>query len=98
MTITRKPNGKTLEIALAGKLDTNTAPELAAELEKGLDGAENLVWDFSELDYISSAGFRVLLVAQNMLDDPDNMKVIHANEMVQTAFILTGQGDVLVDG
>lgn len=98
MTITRKLNGKTLEIALAGKLDTNTAPELAAELEKGLDGAENLVWDFSELDYISSAGFRVLLVAQNMLDDPDNMKVIHANEMVQTAFILTGQGDVLVDG
>ena len=98
MTITRKPNGKTLEIALAGKLDTNTAPELAAELEKGLDGAESLVWDFSELDYISSAGFRVLLVAQNMLDDPDNMKVVHANDMVQTAFILTGQGDVLVNG
>ena len=98
MSITRKLNGKTLEIALAGKLDTNTAPELAAELEKGLDGAENLVWDFSELDYISSAGFRVLLIARNMLDDPDNMKVIHANEMVQTAFILTGQGDVLVDG
>ena len=97
MTITRKPTGKTLEIALAGKLDTNTAPELAAELEKGLDGAENLVWDFSELDYISSAGFRVMLVAQNMLDDPDNMKVLHANDMVQTAFILTGQGDVLVD-
>ena len=97
MTITRKPNGKTLEIALAGKLDTNTAPELAAELEKGLDGAENLVWDFSELDYISSAGFRVLLVAQNMLDDPDNMKVIHANDMVQTAFILTGQGNILMD-
>ena len=97
MTITRKPNGKTLEIALAGKLDTITAPELAAELEKGLDGAETLVWDFSELDYISSAGFRVLLIARNMLDDPDNMKVLHANDMVQTTFILTGQGNILMD-
>ena len=98
MTITRNLNGKTLEFKITGKLDTTTAPELAADLEKGLEGAESLLWDFSELDYISSAGFRVLLVAQNMLDDPDNMKVIHANEMVQTAFILTGQGDVLVDG
>ena len=47
--------------------------------------------------YISSAGFRVMLVAQNMLDDPDNMKVLHANDMVQTAFILTGQGNILMD-
>lgn len=99
MTITRKLNGKTLEIALTGKLDTGTAPELAADLEKkGLEGAEKLLWDFSGLDYISSAGFRVLLVAQNLLDDPDNMKVMHANEMVQTAFILTGQGELLIDG
>ena len=97
MTITRKLSGKTLEIAVAGKLDTTTAPELAAELEKGLDGAEYLFWDFSELDSISSAGFRVMLVAQNMLDDPDNMKVLHANDMVQTAFILTGQGNILMD-
>jgi len=98
MTITRKLNGKTLEIALTGKLDTSTSPELAADLKKkGLEGAENLLWDFSELDYISSAGFRVLLVAQNLLDDPDNMKVMHTNDMVQTAFILTGQGELLID-
>ena len=67
-------------------------------LKKGPEGAENLLWDFSELDYISSAGFRVLLVAQNMLDNPDNMKVLHANDMVQTAFILTGLGELLIDG
>ena len=97
MTITRKLNGTTLEIKVDGKLDTLSSPELAADLEKGLDGAENLVWDFSDLVYISSAGFRVLLVAQNMLDNPDNMKVAHANEMVQTAFILTGQGDLLLN-
>ena len=97
MTITRKLNGTTLEIKVDGKLDTLSSPELTADLEKGLDGAENLVWDFSDLVYISSAGFRVLLVAQNMLDNPDNMKVAHANEMVQTAFILTGQGDLLLN-
>ena len=97
MTITRKLNGTTLEIKVDGKLDTLSSPELAADLEKGLDGAENLVWDFSDLIYISSAGFRVLLVAQNMLDNPDNMKVAHANEMVQTAFVLTGQGDLLLN-
>ena len=98
MTITRKLNGDTLEIAVEGKLDTLSSPELAADLEKGLDGAENLIWDFSNLVYISSAGFRVLMVAQRMLDNPDNMKIVHANEMVLTAFTLTGLGDLLVDG
>ena len=98
MTITRKLNGDTLEIAVEGKLDTLSSPELAADLEKGLDGAENLIWDFSNLVYISSAGFRVLMVAQRMLDNPDNMKIVHANEMVQTAFTLTRLGDLLVDG
>ena len=98
MTITRKLNGDTLEIAVEGKLDTLSSSALAADLEKGLDGAENLIWDFSNLVYISSAGFRVLMVAQRMLDNPDNMKIVHANEMVQTAFTLTGLGDLLVDG
>ena len=82
---------------MEGRLDTMSAPELADEMEKGLDGADTLIWDFSKLEYISSAGFRVLLVAQCMLEDPDRMKVIHANEVVGTAFILTGQGDLLID-
>ena len=97
MTFTRKMDGKTLEIAVEGKLDTLTSPKLAEEIKNGLDGAEILIWDFENLEYISSAGFRVLLVAQNMLDDPDKMKVVHANEMVRTAFILTGQGSLLLD-
>ena len=98
MTVIRKLNGSTLEIAVSGRLDTTTVPELEAEIRRGLDGAESLVWDFSDLDYISSAGFRLLLTAQNMLDDPDNMKIGHANDLVQTAFILTGQGDLLAGG
>lgn len=97
MTITRKLDGKTLGIAVEGKLDALTSPELAEELKKGLDGAESLVWDFSGLQYISSAGFRVLLVAQNMLEDPDKMKVAHANEMVRMAFVLTGQDNLLLE-
>lgn len=97
MTITRKKDGTTLEIAVEGKLDSTTAPELAAEIEKGLDDAEYLLWDFSKLEYISSAGIRVLLTAANMLEDPDKMKVEHSNEMVQMAFILTGLGTLLLD-
>lgn len=97
MTATRKMNGTTLEIAVEGKLDTMTSPELAAEIGKGLDGAESLLWDFSKLDYISSAGLRVLLTAANMLEDPEKMKVKNSNEIVRTALTLTGLGDLLLD-
>ena len=97
MTITRKMDGTTLVIAVEGKLDTMTSPELAAEIEKGLDGAEYLLWDFSKLEYISSAGIRVMLAAANKLEDPEKMKIEHSNEMVKMAFILTGLGDLLLD-
>ena len=97
MTITRKKNGSTLEIAVKGKLDTTTAPDLAAEVDKGLDGAEFLLWDFSNLKYISSAGIRVLMIAANLPDDPDKMKITGCNQMVQMAFILTGLGEWLQD-
>ena len=97
MTATRKMNGTTLEIAVEGKLDTMTSPELSAELEKGLDGAEYLLWDFSKLEYISSAGIRVLLAAANKLEDPNKMKVENSNDIVRTAFALTGLGDLLLD-
>ena len=98
MTITRKMDGTTLEIAVEGKLDTMTSPELSEEIEKGLlDGAEYLLWDFTKPEYISSAGIRVLLAAANKLEDPDKMKVEHSNEIVKMAFILTGLGDLLLD-
>ena len=97
MTATRKMDGTTLVIAVEGKLDTMTSPELSADIEKGLDGAEYLLWDFTKLEYISSAGIRVLLAAANKLEDPDKMKVEHSNEVVKMAFILTGLGDLLLD-
>ena len=66
-------------------------------IEKGLDGAECLLWDLSKLEYISSAGIRVLLTAAGMLDDPDKMKVAHSNETVKMVLTLTGLENLLLD-
>jgi len=96
MKITKQKTGTTLEIALDDRLDTVTAPELDAEIRKGLlDGVENLVWDFSDLEYITSAGIRVLLQAQRIMFGQGSMKILHANEMVTEVFSLTGLDDML---
>ena len=95
MTITKNQNGTTLEIALEGRLDTMTAPELEAELGKSLSGADSLVLDFSKLDYISSAGLRVLLSAHKTMNNKGGMKVTHVNEIVQEVFEVTGFADIL---
>ena len=95
MTITRKQNGTELEIALEGRLDTMTAPELEAELKRSLDGIESLTIDFSKLDYISSAGLRVILTAHKTMSSRNGMKVTHVNEIVQEVFDVTGFADIL---
>ena len=95
MTINANMNGTTLEIALEGRLDTMTAPELEAELQKDMSGAESLVMDFSKLDYISSAGLRVLLSAHKIMSPKGGMKVTHVNEIVQEVFEVTGFADIL---
>ena len=95
MTITKNQNGSVLEIALAGRLDTMTAPELEAELSKSMDGAESLILDFSKLDYISSAGLRVLLSAHKAMAGKGGMKLTHVNEIVQEVFDVTGFSDIL---
>ena len=95
MNITKNMNGTTLEIALEGRLDTMTAPELEAELNKEMGGADSLVLDFSKLDYISSAGLRVLLSAHKAMITKGGMKVTHVNEIVQEVFEVTGFADIL---
>lgn len=95
MNITRKQEGTTLTIALDDRLDTVTAPELDEELGKGLEGVENLILDFSDLEYITSAGLRTLVKAKRMLFGKGSMTVIHANEMVRGVFELTGLDDIL---
>ena len=95
MTINKEINGTELRIAVEGRLDTMTAPELEAELRESLDTAESLILDFGKLEYISSAGLRVLLTAHKAMAAKGGMKVIHVNEVVREVFEVTGLSDIL---
>ncbi len=95
MTIEKKVNGNALEIALEGRLDTMTAPELEAELNQSLGSVDSLALDFSKLEYISSAGLRVLLSAHKVMSAKGGMKVTNVNEIVQEVFEVTGFADIL---
>ncbi len=95
MTITKKQNGTNLEIALEGRLDTTTAPELEAELKNSLNGVETLTMDFDKLAYISSAGLRVLLSAHKTMSTKGGMKITHVSEIVSEVFEVTGFADIL---
>ena len=95
MTITKTMNGTRLNIALEGRLDTTTAPELEKELNASMEDAAELTMDFEKLDYISSAGLRVLLSAHKAMRGKGGMKVINANEMVREVFDVTGFADIL---
>ncbi len=95
MKIIKSMNGTELTIALEGRLDTTTAPELEQALKDSMDGANTLTMDFSKLDYISSAGLRVLLSAHKVMSKKGGMKVTHVNEMVSEVFDVTGFADIL---
>ena len=95
MKMTKTLNGTSLTIALQGRLDTATAPELEKELQASLGGADELTLDFSALEYISSAGLRVLLSAHKEMSKKGGMKVKHANEIVKEVFEVTGFADIL---
>ena len=95
MTIEQKNNGSALTIALAGRLDTTTSPQLEAALKTALVGVEALTFDLEKLDYISSAGLRVLLAAQKTMHRQGSMKITHANEMILEIFEVTGFSDIL---
>ena len=87
-------NGKAI-FALAGRLDTTTAPELEKELKASLNGVNELTLDFAELEYISSAGLRVLLSAQKIMNKQGKMKVTKVNETIAEIFEVTGFSDIL---
>ena len=95
MTIEKNLNGKALEISLEGRLDTMTAPDLEAELSQSIPDAETLTLDFSKLEYISSAGLRVLLSAHKAMSAKGGMKVTNVNEVVREVFDVTGFSDIL---
>ena len=98
MNITRNQEGTTLTIKLDDRLDTVTAPQMDAELKDGLDGVETLIWDFSNLEYITSAGLRTLMNAQRkMYNNKGDMKILHANATVKGVLELTGLDDMLAE-
>ncbi len=95
LTINKTKEDTKLNMELAGRLDTTTAPQLEEELKKDLDGLTELVLDFQELEYISSAGLRVLLSAQKIMNRQGSMKLVHVNDVVQEIFEVTGFSDIL---
>lgn len=95
MTIEKKLNGTELTIALTGRMDTMTAPQLEAELKDCLNGVNSLRFDFSALDYLSSAGLRVLLAVQKRMNKQGSMTLLGVNETIAEIFEVTGFSDIL---
>ncbi|MBR0295079.1 MAG: STAS domain-containing protein [Bacilli bacterium] len=95
MDIIKTFDGDTLTIALGGKLDSNSAPELEAELFKSLEGIKLLIWDFEKLYYLSSAGLRILLSTQKIMNKQGKMILRHVNEIIMETFDMTGFTSIL---
>ena len=95
MNITKQVNGSQLTVALEGRLDTTTSPELETELKTSLSGVTDLTFDFAELKYISSAGLRVLLSTQKIMNRQGSMTITNVNETVMEVFEATGFSDIL---
>ena len=95
MTIDKTRNDNDLIIALEGRLDTITAPELEKVIKQEIEDVETLTFDFSKLEYISSAGLRVLLSTQKIMNSRKGMKVTNVSDLVNEVFEVTGFSDIL---
>ncbi len=95
LNIEKKQDNKDLTIVLDGRLDTTTAPQLEEELKDSLDGVEKLTFDFEKLQYISSAGLRVLLSSQKTMNKQGTMVVKNCSEDILEIFEITGFVDIL---
>ena len=94
LKIQARTDGDTLIFGLEGRIDTNTAPELDKELKDKLPDAEKLILDFENVDYISSAGLRVLMAADKIMRRAGGMKIINVNDVVEEVFEVTGFSNV----
>ncbi len=95
LNITKAIENEKAVFSLEGRLDTVTAPELEKELKEALDGVSALTLDFEKLEYISSAGLRVLLSAQKVMSKKGEMKIVHVNDTIMEIFEVTGFSDIL---
>ncbi|MBR3184997.1 MAG: STAS domain-containing protein [Oscillospiraceae bacterium] len=95
LNINKKTENGALTVALEGRLDTTSAPQLEGELKDALDGVTSLVLDLEGLEYISSAGLRVLLSAQKLMNKQGEMTITHVNDVIMEIFDVTGFTDIL---
>ena len=95
MNIVKNSEGKILNIALEGRLDTTTAPQLEAEFKKSIADNTELNLDFAKLEYISSAGLRVLLAAQKVMNEQGKMVIRNVNDVIAEVFEVTGFSVIL---
>ena len=95
MDIKKTLVGSKLTMALAGRLDSNSAPQLESELKESLVDVNDLVLDFAELVYLSSAGLRVILAAQKQMNKQGKMAIIKVNETIMEIFEITGFAEIL---
>lgn len=95
MTIDKTQDGSRLTVALTGRLDTTTSPQLEGELKQSLNGITELFFDFAGLEYISSAGLRILLGAQKVMNKQGSMAIRNVNEVIAEVFEITGFADIL---
>ena len=95
MFIAKELSGASLTLKLEGRLDVVTAPLLEAELNRSLAGVTDLTFDFDKLEYLTSAGFRVLIIAYKKMLGQGSLKVINANELVREAFEVMHVSDII---
>lgn len=95
LNIEKNKNGTDFAIALEGRLDTTTAPQLEKELKTDVTGVTELTFDFAKLEYISSAGLRVLLSAQKIMNKQGHMSICNVNDDIMEIFEVTGFSDIL---
>lgn len=95
MNVNKNLNGTVLEVAVEGRIDTTTAPKLEAELKESCPDAESVVLDFAAVDYISSAGLRVLLSVQKLMSKRGGMKLINVSADIMEIFEVTGFNEIL---
>ncbi len=95
MNIIKNVEGKKLIINVAGRLDTTTAPELEKSIAESIDEIDEMVIDFKELDYISSAGLRVLLSTQKSMAKKSGLSILNVNDTIKEVFEITGFDSIL---
>ncbi len=95
MEITKELNGTTLTLIISGRLDASNAQELTSTLNSSLDGVKDLIFDFTNLKYVASAGLRALLMAQKRMNKQGSMKICHVDETVMEVLEMTGFADLM---